>query len=59
MTSRHDPEKALEAVRLMNQQQRHRLVLIVDSDCAPDRLTTLSDIVFALSVDDKAHIAAG
>jgi CIC family chloride channel protein len=48
-----------EVVRLMNQQQRHRLVLIVDSDGAPAGLITPSDIVFALSVEDGAKTAAG
>jgi CIC family chloride channel protein len=49
----------VEVVRLMNQQQRHRLVLIVDSDGAPAGLITPSDIVFALSVEDEAETAAG
>jgi CIC family chloride channel protein len=55
-----DPDADLrEVVRLMNQQQRHRLVLIIDSDGAPAGLITPSDIVFALSVEDDAKIAAG
>jgi len=55
-----DPDADLrEVVRLMNQQQRHRLVLVTDSDGAPAGLITPSDIVFALSVDDEAEIAAG
>lgn len=44
-----------EVVRLMNQQHRHRLVLIIDSDGAPVGLITPSDIVFALSVEDEAE----
>jgi chloride channel protein, CIC family len=48
-----------EVVRLMNQQQRHRFVLIVDSDGAPAGLITPSDIVFALSVEDEAEVATG
>jgi chloride channel protein, CIC family len=44
-----------EVVRLMNQQQRHRLVLITDSDGAPAGLITPSDIIFALTVDDEAE----
>jgi predicted transcriptional regulator len=48
-----------EVVRLMNQQQRHRLVLVIDSDGAPAGLITPSDIVFALSVEDEAETAAG
>ena len=47
-----------EVVGLMNQQQRHRLVLIINSDGAPAGLITPSDIVFALSVEDEAEIAA-
>jgi len=42
-----------EVVRLMNQQQRHRLVLVIGSDGAPAGLITPSDIVLALSVDDE------
>jgi len=34
-----------EVVRLMNRQQRHRLVLIIDSDGAPAGLITPSDIL--------------
>jgi predicted transcriptional regulator len=48
-----------EVVRLMNQQQRHRLVLVIDSDGSPAGLITPSDIVFALSVEDEAEIAPG
>src|SRR5262249_46167769 len=45
-----------EVVRLMNQHQRHRLVLIIDSDGNPAGLITPSDVVFALSVDhDQAE----
>jgi chloride channel protein, CIC family len=47
-----------EVVRLMNQQQRHRLVLVIDSDGAPAGLITPSDIVFALSSSDEAETAA-
>jgi chloride channel protein, CIC family len=55
-----DPDADLrEVVRLMNQQQRHRLVLVIDSDGAPAGLITPSDIVSALSVEDEAEIAAG
>jgi len=42
-----------EVVRLMNQQQRHRLVLVIGPDGAPAGLITPSDIVLALSVDDE------
>jgi chloride channel protein, CIC family len=48
-----------EVVRLMNQQERHRLVLIIDSHGAPAGVITPSDILFALSVEDEAEIAAG
>lgn len=48
-----------EVVRLMNQQQRHRLVLIIDSAGAPAGLITPSDILFALSVEDEAETGAG
>jgi chloride channel protein, CIC family len=48
-----------EVVRLINQQQRHRLVLIIDSDGAPAGLITPSDIVFALTVDDEAETDVG
>ena len=44
-----------EVVRLINQHQRHRLVLIIDSDGAPAGLITPSDVVFALTVDDEAE----
>ncbi|MBV8358033.1 MAG: chloride channel protein [Deltaproteobacteria bacterium] len=55
-----DPDADLrEVVRLMNQQQRHRLVLIIDSNGAAAGLITPSDIVFALSIEDEAEIAAG
>jgi chloride channel protein, CIC family len=55
-----DPDADLgEVVRLMNQQQRHRLVLIIDSHGAPAGVITPSDILFALSVEDEAQIAAG
>jgi predicted transcriptional regulator len=47
-----------EVVRLMNQQQRHRLVLVIDSDGATAGLITPSDIVFALSSSDEAETAA-
>jgi chloride channel protein, CIC family len=47
-----------EVVRLMNQQQRHRLVMIIDADGAPAGLITPSDILFALSVEDEADTAA-
>jgi CIC family chloride channel protein len=48
-----------EVVRLINQQQRHRLVLIIDSDGTPAGLITPSDVVFALTVDDEAETDAG
>jgi chloride channel protein, CIC family len=48
-----------EVVQLMNQQQRHRLVLIIDSDGAPAGVITPSDIVFALSVGDETENADG
>lgn len=41
-----------EVVGLMNQQRRHRLVLVTGSDGAPAGLITPSDIVFALSIGD-------
>jgi len=44
-----------EVVRLMNQQQRHRLVLVVDSDSVPAGLITPSDIISALSVEEEAE----
>jgi predicted transcriptional regulator len=44
-----------EVVRLMNQQQRHHLVVIVDSDGAPAGLITRTDTVSALSVEDAAE----
>jgi chloride channel protein, CIC family len=48
-----------EVVRLMNQQQRHRLVLVVDSHGTPAGLITSSDILSALSVEDEVQPAAG
>jgi predicted transcriptional regulator len=48
-----------EVVRLINQQQRHRLVLIINSDGAPAGIITPSDVVFALTVDDEAETDAG
>ena len=47
-----------EVVRLMNQQQRHRLVLVVDSDSVPAGLITPSDIISALSVEEEAETEA-
>jgi predicted transcriptional regulator len=44
-----------EVVRVMNQQQRHRLVLITDSNGVPAGLITPSDIISALSVEDQAE----
>jgi CIC family chloride channel protein len=44
-----------EVVRVMNQQQRHRLVLIVGSDGATAGLVTPSDIISALSMEDGAE----
>jgi predicted transcriptional regulator len=46
-----------EVVQLMNQQQRHRLVLIINSDGAPAGVITPSDIVFALSVGSETENA--
>jgi chloride channel protein, CIC family len=48
-----------EVVRLMNQEQCHRLVLILDGNGAPAGLITPSDIVLALSAGDEAETAAG
>jgi chloride channel protein, CIC family len=48
-----------EVVRLINQQHRHRLVLIIDSDGAPAGLITPSDVVFALAVDDETETEVG
>jgi chloride channel protein, CIC family len=48
-----------EVVRVMNQQQRHRLVLITDSDGVPAGLITPSDIISALSVEDEPKSEAG
>jgi CIC family chloride channel protein len=48
-----------EVVRLMDQQQGDRLVLIVDANGDPAGLITPSDILSALSVDDEADTAAG
>jgi predicted transcriptional regulator len=48
-----------EVVRLINQQQQHRLVLIIDSDGAPAGLITPSDVVFALTVDGQAESDVG
>ena len=48
-----------EVVRVMNQQQGHRLVLITDSDGVPAGLITPSDIISALSVEDEAESEAG
>jgi chloride channel protein, CIC family len=48
-----------EVVRLMNQQERHRLVLIIDSHGARAGVITPSDILSALSVEGEAEIAAG
>jgi CBS domain containing-hemolysin-like protein len=42
----------------MNQQQRHRLVLVVDSDSVPAGLITASDIISALSVEEEAETEA-
>jgi len=47
-----------EVVRLMNQQQSHRLVLVVDSDSVPAGLITASDIISALSVEEEAETEA-
>jgi chloride channel protein, CIC family len=55
-----DPDADLrEVVRLMNQQQPHRLVLIINSDGAPVGVITPSDILLSLSVEDDGEIAAG
>jgi chloride channel protein, CIC family len=47
-----------EVVRVMNQQQRHRLVLVVDADGVPAGVITPSDILSALSVEDEAQTGA-
>jgi CIC family chloride channel protein len=48
-----------EVVRLMNQQQRHRLVLVVDSDSVPAGVITPSDLISGLSIDDEVETEAG
>jgi len=43
----------------MNQHQRRRLVLIIDSDGNPAGLITPSDVVFALTIDDDEAETVG